>query len=242
MNGQIGDPPQILPCGDSAFTIEFGQVINPFINQKVHVLCEKIRSKPLPGLIDLIPSYRSLLIQYNPVLCSFEELKAFVREVINAPGETASREMRLVEIPVCYGGDFGPDLEEVAALQGLSPETVIQLHSDPVYQVYMIGFTPGFPFLGGLNSRLFTPRKKTPRQRVPAGTVGIADQQTGIYSLDSPGGWQLIGRTPVKLFDLDRDDPFYLKPGDRVRFYPIRPDEFTRLSFRSENQKGIGSN
>jgi inhibitor of KinA len=223
---RLNDSPQILPCGDAAITIEFGQVIDPFINRKVRVLCEKIRSQPFPGLVDLIPSYRSLLIQYNPIQCSFEELKAFVREVVNTPVETASREMRLVEIPVCYGGDFGPDLEEVAAFHELSSEKVIQLHSDPVYQVYMIGFTPGFPFLGGLDNRLFTPRKKTPRKRVPAGTVGVADQQTGIYSLDSPGGWQLIGRTPVKIFDLDRDDPFYLKPGDQVRFRPIKPDEF----------------
>ena len=193
---------------------------------KLQLLSRQIKSKPFPGLIDLIPSYRSLLIQYDPGLCSYEALLNLIEGRLASFVEIQDREFRLLEIPVCYGVEFGPDLEEVAACHGLTTEEVVRLHATPVYQVYLIGFTPGFPFLGGLDPRLFTPRKKTPRKCVPAGSVGLADQQTGIYSLDSPGGWQLIGRTPVKLFDLNREDPFFLKPGDQVRFRPIGPDEF----------------
>lgn len=226
MEGPVYESPRVLPCGDRAVTIEFGKTIDPDLNRKVQFLSRQIKSKPFPGLIDLIPSYRSLLIQYDPGLCSYEELLSLIERRLASLGGIQDRECRLVEIPVCYGMDFGPDLEEVAAAHGISSEEVIRLHVTPIYQVYLIGFTPGFPFLGGLDPRLFTPRKKTPRKCVPAGSVGLADQQTGIYSLDSPGGWQLIGRTPIKLFDLNREDPFFLKPGDQVRFRPIGPDEF----------------
>ena len=226
MEGPVYESPRVLPCGDRAVTVEFGKSIDPDLNRKVQLLSRQIKSKPFPGLIDLIPSYRSLLIQYDPGLCSYEELLSLIEGRLASSGEIQDREFRLVEIPVCYGMDFGPDLEEVAAGHGISSEEVIRLHAMPIYQVYLIGFTPGFPFLGGLDPRLFTPRKKTPRKCVPAGSVGLAGQQTGIYSLDSPGGWQLIGRTPVKLFDLNREDPFFLKPGDQVRFRPIGPDEF----------------
>ena len=174
----------------------------------------------------LIPSYRSLLIQYEPLILSTEKLETSLRQLLPGLGEMISPSGRIVTIPVHYGGSFGPDLSEVAEYHGMTPSEVIALHSAVTYQVYMIGFTPGFPFLGGLDPRLHTPRKKTPREKVPAGSVGLADQQTGIYSLDSPGGWRLIGRTPVKLFDLSREEALFLRAGDRVLFQPITEKEF----------------
>jgi inhibitor of KinA len=149
-----------------------------------------------------------------------------VEDCLCLTAETGSSVAKVIEIPVCYGGEYGPDLTELAAQHQLGIEEVITLHSREVYDVTMIGFTPGFAYLSGLDERLFTPRKKQPRKSVPAGSVGIADQQTGIYSIESPGGWQLIGRTPVKLFDPERTDPFLLKPGNRLRFRPITRDEF----------------
>lgn len=178
------------------------------------------------GLIDLIPSYRSLLIQYDPLILAAENLTALVLSALAEGNDADFQEGPLVEIPVCYGGVFGPDLPEVASCIGLTPEEVVSIHSSTVYHIYMIGFTPGFPFLGGLDPRLHIPRKKTPREKVPAGSVGLAGQQTGIYSMDSPGGWQLIGRTPLKLFDLRRPDPIYLKAGQQLRFRPIEAEEF----------------
>ena len=159
-------------------------------------------------------------------LLSTEELKTFLRQQLPGLGQVISQKGRIITIPVRYGGSFGPDLPEVAEYHGMTPSEVIALHSAVTYRVYMIGFSPGFPFLGGLDPRLHTPRKKSPREKVPAGSVGLADQQTGIYSLDSPGGWQLIGRTPVKLFDLSREEPLLLGAGDRVLFQPITEKEF----------------
>jgi inhibitor of KinA len=218
--------PKILLCGDSAVSVEFGSAIDPLINQRVQALFTKLKAESPEGLIDLIPTYRSLLVQYDPTVLSFNELEKIVFSFGDLSKGVVVTVGRLVEIPVCYGKEFGPDLQEVAAFLHLTEEEVIEIHSKALYYVYMIGFTPGFPYMGGLDPRLFTPRKKVPRELVPAGMVGIADQQTGIYPLDSPGGWQLIGRTPVKLFDLGRKEPFYLKPGDRVKFKPISQEEF----------------
>ena len=218
--------PKILPCGDSALSVEFGSVIDPLINLQVQALFTKLKAESPEGVIDLVPTYRSLLVQYDPTVLSFNELQKRVFSFDDLSKGVVETGGRLVEIPVCYGKEFGPDLQEVAAFLHLTEEEVIEIHSKVLYYVYMIGFTPGFPYMGGLDPKLFMPRKKVPREFVPAGTVGIADQQTGIYPLDSPGGWQLIGRTPVKLFDLGRKEPFYLKPGDRVKFKPISQEEF----------------
>jgi inhibitor of KinA len=220
------DSPKILPCGDQAVSIEFGDSIDPRISRKVLELFDRLRARPVPGIKDLIPSYRSLLIQVEPLILSPEDLETFLRQLLPGLGAVIFPRGRIVTIPVHYGGSFGPDLPEVAEFHGMTPSEVIALHSAVTYQVYMIGFTPGFPFLGGLDPRLHTPRKKTPREKVPAGSVGLADQQTGIYSLDSPGGWRLIGRTPVKLFDLSREEALLLRAGDRVFFQPISEKEF----------------
>jgi inhibitor of KinA len=217
--------PKILPCGDQAVSIEFGDSIDPNINRKVLRLLDRFRARPVPGIKDLIPSYRSLLIQYDPLQLSLEDLKTFLGLQWPCSGQEILPQGKIVTIPVHYGGSCGPDLAEVAEYHGMTPAEVIALHSAVTYRVYMIGFSPGFPFLGGLDPRLHTPRKKSPRERVPAGSVGIANQQTGIYSLDSPGGWRLIGRTPVKLFDLSREEPLLLGAGDRVLFQPITEKE-----------------
>lgn len=221
--------PKILSCGDSALSVEFGSTIDPLINQQVQALFTKLKAQPPEGLIDLIPTYRSLLVQYDPTVLFLKDLQKIIFSFGDLSKGLVETVSRLVEIPVCYGKDFGPDLKEVAAFLHLTEEEVIEIHSQVLYQIYMIGFMPGFPYMGGLDPRLFVPRKKVPREFVPAGTVGIADQQAGIYPLDSPGGWQLIGRTPVKIFDLHREEPFYLKPGDRVKFKPISQEEFENL-------------
>ena len=220
------DLPRVLPCGDTAINVEFSERIDRETNEKVHGLLNNLKVKNLAGIIAMIPAYRSLLIQYDPCDCSFERLLLAIEECLGEYGVQLSEESEPIDLPVCYGGEFGADLEEVALFHRMTPERVVELHSSPVYYVSMIGFTPGFPYLGGLDERLITPRKKDPRKKVPAGSIGIADRQTGIYPIESPGGWQLIGRTPLKLFDLKRAEPFYLKPGDRLRFRPITREEF----------------
>ncbi|HAA03790.1 MAG TPA: allophanate hydrolase [Syntrophobacteraceae bacterium] len=217
-----------MVCGDTGVSIEFGDAIDPAINAGVRRLFLALKSSRPVGVVDLIPTYRSLFIQYDPWRCSFERLLLLVEGAMREGPDLPASDGLVVEIPVCYGNQHGPDLDELAGFQQLSAEEVIRIHSRPVYTVYMIGFTPGFPYLGGLDERLATPRRKEPRRKVPAGSVGIADRQTGIYPLESPGGWQIIGRTPVRLFDLNRPEPFLLSPGDRVRFVPITEDAFER--------------
>ncbi len=221
---------KILVCGDTGISVEFGDKIDPEINGMVLRLYELLRCGNYPGITDLNPTYRSLFIQYDPWVCSYERLAGIIEELIPSLSAPVDAAARIIEVPACYGGGFGPDLAEVASFHGHSAEDVIGMHCAPLYRVYMIGFTPGFAYLGGLDERLHTPRKGEPRKKVPAGSIGIADKQTGIYSIESPGGWQLIGRTPLKLFDLARKSPFLLEAGDLVRFMPISGDEFEKHS------------
>jgi len=223
------DPPRLLPAGDSALLIEFGDEIDPAINAQVHALARTLSEHPLPGLGEPVPTYRSVLLHYDPLQLSFTEVTALAGEALARMKTRPRPEPRVVEIPVCYGGEFGPDLEFVARHNDLSPEEVIRLHSTTLYPVYMLGFSPGFAYLGGVPKAIATPRLSTPRTEVPAGSVGIAGEQTGIYPIATPGGWQLIGRTPLRLFDPQRDPPALLRPGDRVRFIPIDPDRFAAL-------------
>ncbi len=220
------NPPRYLPCGDTGLSVEFADGIDRSVNDRVQRLLRYFKAKSFPGIVDLNPTYRSLFIQYRPWECSFENLVLLVEKALKAPDDGRFSHSVPVRIPVCYGGVYGPDMDEVAAFHDMSAEQVVRLHVAPEYYVYMIGFTPGFPYLGGLDERLFTPRKKEPRKRVSAGSVGIADRQTGIYSINSPGGWQLIGKTPLKLFDRDQADPFLLQPGDSLKFVSITEDEF----------------
>ena len=219
------ESPKFLPAGDRALVVEVGDVISPECNRRVNQLLGAIEEGGVRGVVDLVPTYRSLMVQYDPMLVSFEDLREAISEVGSKLKDGKAGAGRLVEIPTLYGGEYGPDLEFVAEQAGLSVEEAVGLHSGVDYLVYMMGFTPGFPYLGGLPERLATPRLTTPRTVIPAGSVGIAESQTGVYPLASPGGWQLIGRTPLRLFDIERDPPSLISAGGRVRFVPLGSED-----------------
>lgn len=227
-------PFQMYPLGDSAIVLQFGRAASPEVNQKIRAFVSVLESNPFRGMAELVPAYSTLTIYYNPWVLSecgrhpaFSRVQELLKEMAGKTGkEEEMQRAGLVKIPVCYGGRYGPDMEEVAQKSGLSPEEVIAVHSAPEYLVYMMGFVPGFPYLGGMDARIATPRKAVPRQKIPAGSVGIAGEQTGIYSLGTPGGWQLIGRTPLKLFNPERESPALLQAGDRIRFVPVSEEEY----------------
>ena len=214
------------PLGEAALTVELGDRMAPAVNARVHALHTDLTTHSLPGLIESVPAYRSLTLYYNPLVLSLDELTASVRErMAHLAERNVEGRQRLHVIPVAYGGEFGPDLEAVAALVGLSPEQVIAEHSRATYHVYMLGFSPGFPYLGRTSARLDVARLATPRSRVPAGSVAIAGRQTGIYPSPTPGGWRLLGRTGWRFFDPTRMPPARLQPGDQVRFRPAVPSD-----------------
>jgi KipI family sensor histidine kinase inhibitor len=217
---------RFLPAGDKALAVELGDSITPEINRKVRDLLVAIESQGIPGLVDLVPSYRSLLVYYDPLRLSLPELEDRLTALEQNLDQAALKAPRVVEIPTLYGGEHGPDIGQVAKHNGLTPEEVIRIHSGAEYLVYMMGFTPGFPYMGGMSERIATPRLQTPRTAIPAGSVGIAEQQTGVYPIESPGGWQLIGRTPVRLFDPQRDPPVVVAVGDYIRFIPIAEEAY----------------
>jgi inhibitor of KinA len=210
--------PKIVPLGDSAVLIQLGNKIDLILNQQVHTLAARINTSPLAGLIETVPSYTTLLVHYDPLILSFGQLRDYLREKLAQIENHEPRKWKQVEVPVRYGGEYGIDLEAVADHCQLQVEDVIRIHSQRIYTVFMMGFTPGFPYMGKLNGAIVMPRLETPRMRVPAGTVAIAGSQTGIYPIDSPGGWQLIGWTPLQLFDPESEMPFLFSPGDEVKF------------------------
>ncbi len=217
----IHPQPRLLPAGDSAILIEFADDINDEINDRVHALAHLLRNQKHSAIIDLVPAYSSLLVNYVPHRASFAEMSAVLETALASPQVQNLPESRLVEIPTTYGGAFGPDLNFVAQLHNITETDVIRLHTSVVYRVYLIGFAPGFAYLGSVPELIAAPRLDTPRTRVPAGSIGIAGRQTGIYPMESPGGWRIIGRTGLTLFDPTNDPPTLLRPGDRVRFVPI---------------------
>lgn len=210
--------PILLPLGDSALLVQLGDEIDIPINRHVHTLATLIHAAPLPGVIETVPAYQTLLIHYDPLVLTDDEIQEWVRRKLDQLEDIHVREPRQLEIPVRYGGEYGIDLEFVAAYHHLQVEDVIRIHSEKTYMIYMMGFTPGFPYMGKLDEAIVTPRLETPRTHVPAGTVAIAGSQTGIYPIDSPGGWRLIGHTSFRLFDPDADRPFLFSPGDEVKF------------------------
>lgn len=217
--------PRFLWAGDSAVVIEFGNEISPALAARAHTAAAAFESANLPWLVEVLPSYRSVLAEFDPRLISpaaaLEELQRIAETAAIPEGPASLDQLDIVSIPVCYGGRFGPDLHDVAAHTGLSPDEVVAVHSEPLYLVYMIGFMLGFPYLGGMSPRIATPRLATPRTIVPAGSVGIAGNQTGVYPMASPGGWHLIGRTPMRLADPSADPPCLLRAGNRIRFVPV---------------------
>jgi inhibitor of KinA len=217
--------PRIALAGDSAIVIELGSEIDPGVNDQVYSLLKTVETEDLEAVRELVPTYRSLLVNYDPLVSRFLEMNERLSELVDLSLCQANHEPEqhcIVELPVVYGGDDGPDLESLAEHVNLSVKDVIEIHSSIDYRVYMIGFAPGFPYLGGLDQRIAMPRLKTPRVSVPAGSVGIAESQTGVYPNASPGGWQLIGRTLAQLFDVSNPSPSLITPGSKVRFVPVK--------------------
>ncbi|MCX7839639.1 MAG: 5-oxoprolinase subunit PxpB [Anaerolineae bacterium] len=213
--------PRLMRAGDRAILIEFADEINDAVNDRVHALAEVLRAQNRSEIRDLVPAYASLLVCYDARRVSFAEMDALLRDALASLAINAPRAARLIEIPTRYGGEFGPDLAFVAAHNHLTEDEVIRLHTSVVYRVYFLGFLPGFAYLGSVPERIAVPRLETPRTRVPAGSVGIAGRQTGVYPFASPGGWRIIGCTELSLFDPQHDLPTLLRPGDRVQFVAI---------------------
>ncbi len=212
---------RFLPAGERGLIVELGNEISTDLNDRVRALAIAIQGAGIPGLVEVIPTYRSLGVEYDPLVTSFEEMQARIWDLAAHFDPRNLGKPKLVEIPTVYGGEYGPDLPFVAEHAGLSEAEVIRLHSQPRYHVYMIGFTPGYVYLGGLPERLHTPRLKSPRLKVPRGSVAIGGSQTGIYPVESPGGWRIIGRTSLALFDPSKEIPTLMLPGDKVRFVPV---------------------
>ena len=221
---------RILPLGDSALTIEFGNAIDPQINARVVAFAKIIVAQAWDGILDVIPTFRSVTVFFDPLQRDSSELAGKLQGLPRRWQNDSEATGTMHEIPVFYGGEWGPDLDEVAAFANLQSGEAIALHASMSYRVYMLGFSPGFPYLGLVPEQLAIPRRSTPRTKVPAGSIGIADRQTGIYPTTTPGGWQLIGRTPIAIYRKTEADPYLLKPGDLVRFRPIDRDDFDRLS------------
>jgi len=220
---------KILHAGDSCIIVEFENSIDRKTNARVQALRETIEKKPFRGFIETIPAYRSLAISFDPLLAPDDLDKLLLRLAQNAGNAHKEEEIRrLLVAPTCYEGDFAPDIEKIAANAGISIDEVIRRHSAGDYYCYMLGFLPGFPYLGGMEPSLSTPRLETPREKIPAGSVAIGGNQTGIYPIDSPGGWNLIGKTPLRLFDPTRNPAILLEAGMWVRFLPIDMAEFRR--------------
>ncbi len=212
---------RITPIGESALLLVLSEEISLAVNDRVQTLDASLRACPLDGILEWVPGYASLLVVYDPAALDYRAVKSHVLSCLNVSTLQKPPTPKQITIQVRYGGEGGPDLEAVADYHGLSPSELVRLHTNPTYQVGMMGFTPGFAYLLGLAPKLATPRRRVPRVQVPPGSVGIAGSQTGIYPLESPGGWQLIGRTAEILYDPDAENPFLLSPGDAVRFHPL---------------------
>lgn len=236
---------EFRPLGDRAVTITIGTHIDEPTRVRIQSLCAALEAHPVPGMIEYVPAFASLTVHYDPArvpASAFEpdedstpyaRFSTALRAVMQSAPAAAIAEPRVIEIPVVYGGTFGPDLEDVARHAGIAGQEVISLHTSGDYVVHMVGFIAGFGYLGGLPPRLATPRRATPRTRVPASSVAIGSSQTGVYPIDSPGGWNLIGRTPLRMFDATREPATLLRTGDRVRFIAITPDEFRDAESRA---------
>jgi inhibitor of KinA len=219
---------RIVAAGDSAIVVEFEERIDPAVNARTIAFAEAVQAADLSGVRDVVPTYRSTAIYFDPLRTDMVGLMACVdREAVKPVTREASA-VEPVRIPVCYGGELGPDLGDVAAFAKVDEDEVVRLHTALTYRVFMLGFVPGFAYLGIVDDRIAMARRSTPRVRVPLGSVGIAGVQTGIYPAETPGGWQLIGRTPLKPFDPARENPFLMRAGDAVQFYPIDRGEYDR--------------
>lgn len=224
-------PFRIVPAGDACILLQFEERIAPDVNARAVAAAATLRRAAVPGVRDIVPTFRSLAVHFDPLQTQYDALMEAVREAARvAPAEERSPASAVTRIPVCYGGEFGPDLHEVARFAGVSEDAVVDLHSGASYRVFMLGFMPGFAYLGTVPDRIAAPRRRSPRARVVAGSVGIAGAQTGVYPADTPGGWQLIGRTPVRMFDVSRPEPCLLAPGDTVQFHVVDRATYQELA------------
>jgi inhibitor of KinA len=219
-------PARFSRASDRTLLVSFGERIGREPHRRVRGLLASLQREPLASVLNLHPAYCSLLVRFDPLRASHQELQQEISERLARPGADPAATARQVEVPVCYGGEFGPDLEELAGLAGLTGQEVVRLHAQTTYTAYFLGFVPGFAYLGEVPEQIAAARLAAPRRRVESGSVGIAGRQTGIYPCAVPGGWRLIGRTPLSLFRPDRDPMSLLLPGDEVRFRPISPDEY----------------
>ena len=219
----------IQPLGDTGIIIQFGTEISEAIYQQIRQYVYWLEQSCIEGIVEWVPAYTTLAVFYRPNIISYDELSQKLLKIGEKIESMPVPDPIVIEIPTLYGKEAGPDIQFVAETNGLSVEEVVKIHSSSDYLIYMIGFVPGFPYLGGMDKRIAAPRKKTPRSRIPAGSIGIAGEQTGIYPLETPGGWQIIGRTPVKLYDPQKQDPILLKAGDYIRFVPITEREYEKI-------------
>ena len=241
MRMKVESDPIFQPMGDRCLIIEFESRVDPEINTRVRSVAQHLIIHPIEGIVDIVPAFTTVAVHYRPeAVRDGSPSQSPYRRLCQAIERSLARGVtptdagaRAVEVPVCYGGEFGPDLDEVAVQCHLTPQQVIALHAASPHQVYMLGFAPGFPYLGGLDSRLETPRRSTPRTKVPAGSVAIAREQSAIYSIETPGGWNILGRTPLKLFTPETDPPCVLQPGDNVRFVPVTVEQFNAMREKS---------
>lgn len=222
---------KIYPAGDMALSVDFGNVISEEINDQVMHLKHVLQEKNIPGIRELLPSYRALLVRYDPMQLSFAQLSELIQRLQKQEGSEKGRKEKVIRlIPCCYGGAYGEDLKGMEAVTGLSEEEMIRIHSGTDYKIYMLGFLPGFVYLGGMDERIAAPRLDTPRVKIPAGSVGIGGKQTGVYPIASPGGWRLIATTPVKFYDPMASQPILCSAGEYIRFVPVTVKEYEQIS------------
>jgi KipI family sensor histidine kinase inhibitor len=226
-----------LTAGDTALVMEFGTAIDESVNRQVKRVYDALRARPVKGIFEAVPTFRSLLIYYNPCQISYEKLVKKLKKLEQSSSGILTASKKIIHIPVLYGGEYGEDIADVAAYTKLTEQQIISLHSEKEYLIYMLGFLPGFAYLGGLDPRLHTPRLKNPRTKIPQGSVGIGGEQTGIYPLASPGGWRLIGRTPLKPYDPARKEPFLYQAGDYIKFDPVTAEEYKQIESLVEEGK-----
>lgn len=222
-------PVRFYPAGDSALVAEFGKEIEETVNNRVHGMARWLQEQSIPGVLEVLPTFRSLMVCYDPLRISYGKL---VRRLARCPedaGAALAGEKQILEVPCCYDG---PDLQSMEELTGLSREAIIQIHSSVDYKIYMMGFLPGFVYLGGLDPRICVPRLQTPRTRIEPGSVGIGGSQTGVYPVASPGGWRILGYTPLKFYDPARANPILCKAGMYLRFVPISRSDYERQAGR----------
>lgn len=229
--------PRILPTGDRALSVEFGNEIDEHINAKLMGFIKLFEEEKIDGIEEFVPSFRAVLIHYNPQILSYERMVRLVEAILDKSVMETVRTKRIVQIPVCYEGEYAPDIDFVAEHAGLSVDKVVQIHTSKAYLIYMLGFQPGFPYLGGLDERIHTPRLASPRVKINAGSVGIGGTQTGLYPMESPGGWQIIGTTPVRCYNPDKEKTIPYLAGDYIQFVPISREDFQKIKELDERNE-----